>query len=295
MTLRSKHLTPIILAVFVIGIGGTMALNLWTTTTTKEPAKYASGEFAGQANPADIRGSYTFGDIAAAFPVPVEALARAFAVKQGDPATFQCKQLEAIYAGTEGGEIGTDSVRWFVALYAGLPYTAAEGSALPASALEVLAPRLSAERLAEVKAKTVGLAESGPATATTTAAQVPAQAPAAPAAPTAPTAPAPTAKTQAPAAPAAPAPAAAATPTPAAAPATTTHTEETVVGEIKGKTTFGELASWGVPKEAIEAALGMPMGKPGVSVRDYCIEKGIEFSTVRTALQAAVDAALGKR
>jgi pyruvate/2-oxoglutarate dehydrogenase complex dihydrolipoamide acyltransferase (E2) component len=279
----------------VAGIGGTMALNLWKTTATKEPAKFTSGELAGQSNPADIRGSYTFGDIAAAFPVPVDALAQAFGVKEGDPAAFQCKQLETIYAGTEGGEIGTDSVRWFVALYAGLPYTPEDDSLLPAGALEVLAPRLSPERLAEVKAKTVGLAEASPAAATTTV-QVPAQAPAAPAAPKAPSAPAPTTQAQAPAAPTAPASVAAAAPAaPAAAPAATTHTEETVVGEIKGKTTFGELTSWGVSKEAIEAALGMPMGKPGVSVRDYCIEKGVEFSTVRTALQTAVDAALGKR
>jgi hypothetical protein len=270
MTLRSKHLAPIILAVFVAGIGGTIALNLWRTTSSKMPVAFQGGEFAGQANPADIRGSYTFGDISASFPVPVEALARAFGVEStaADPAAFQCKQLEEIYAGSEGGEIGTDSVRWFVALYSGMPYAPAQDTVLPASALEVLVDRLTPEQLAAARARTVGLSQAAPgpafAASAVTAPEAPAVQPQVAAQPTAPE-------------------------------SSTTHTEETVVGEIKGKTTFGELTSWGVSKEAIEAALGMPIGKPGVSVRDFCAENGIEFSTAKTALQELADAALGKR
>jgi hypothetical protein len=75
---------------------------------------------------------------------------------------------------------------------------------------------------------------------------------------------------------------------------TDTHTE-TESGEVKGNTTFGELLSWGVSKEAIEQALGLPIGKAGVTVRDYCIENGIEFSTVKDALQRAADQALGNK
>jgi hypothetical protein len=67
---------------------------------------------------------------------------------------------------------------------------------------------------------------------------------------------------------------------------------ETTEGEVRGKTTFGELLSWGVSKEAIELALGLPIGKPGTAVRDYCAENGIEFSSVRDALQKAADQAL---
>jgi len=280
MILRSKHLAPIIAVAFVAGIGGTMALNVWRTTTSKVPAAYQSGEFAGKVNPADIRGSYTFGDISESFAVTVQALARAFGVeKTANPAAFQVKQLESMAATLTGGQVGTDSVRWFVALYTGVPYTPEEDTLLPAAALDVLSDRLTAEQLAELKLHAAGASGNLPAPETSPTAAAPAAA--APAA-----------------APATTAPAATTPPTaekPASADSTAAHTSETVVGEIRGKTTFGELTSWGVSKEAIEAALGKPMGKPGISVRDYCAENGLEFSTVKTPLQAAVDAALGTR
>jgi len=76
----------------------------------------------------------------------------------------------------------------------------------------------------------------------------------------------------------------------AAAESGDTHTE-TEIAEVKGKTTFGELLSWGVSKETIEQILGRPIGKAGDTVRDYCIENGIEFSSVKDALQAATDQA----
>jgi len=91
-------------------------------------------------------------------------------------------------------------------------------------------------------------------------------------------------------------PAAAAAPdgTAATAEQGNTHTESEA-GQVKGKTTFGELQSWGLGKEEIEKTLGLPVGKAGVTVRDYCIENGIEFSSVKGALQAAVDRLLGKQ
>ena len=112
MTLRSKHIVPIVLAVFILGIGGTMGLNLWQTTSAKIPATYTSGEFAGQYNPGDIRGSYSFGDIEQAYEVPAEALATAFDIGDFEnPAVFRCKELEDLYAGLENGEIGWGSTQ----------------------------------------------------------------------------------------------------------------------------------------------------------------------------------------
>jgi len=58
---------------------------------------------------------------------------------------------------------------------------------------------------------------------------------------------------------------------------------------VRGKTTFAELQDWELTKEEIEQVLGIPMGKPGVTVRDHCIENEIEFSEVKTALQALVE------
>jgi hypothetical protein len=244
MTVRSKHIVPIILAVFVLGIGGTMIFNLWQTTSSKIPATYTSGEFAGQYNPGDIRGSYSFGDIEEAFDVPAEALAKAFGVSDSEnPAAFLCKSLEDLYGEMENGEIGTDSVRWFVALYTGLPYTPKEDTLLPSPAVSALKGRIDQTELEALRDKAVSLS---------TTKQAPASA------------------------------------------AEDSHTEEEA-GQVKGKTTFGELLDWGVSKDEIEQALGLPIGKPGVTARDYCIENGIEFSTVKGALQAAADRAMEKQ
>ena len=109
MTLRSKHVVPIVLAVFILGIGGTMIFNLWQTTSSKVPATYSSGEFAGEYNPADIRGSYSFGDIEEAFAVPVTALAEAFAVVDTEnPAAFLCKSLEELYGEEPPGSVSQE-------------------------------------------------------------------------------------------------------------------------------------------------------------------------------------------
>jgi hypothetical protein len=254
MTLRSKHILPIVLAVFIIGIGGTMILNLWQTTSSKVPATYTTGEFAGEYNPADIRGSYSFGDIEEAFAVPVAALAKAFAVEDTDnPAAFLCKSLEDLYGATENGEVGTDSVRWFVALYTGLPYSPEEDTLLPSPSISVLRERLTEAELETVRAKTVNLSALG--------GSVPDDSQA------------------------------------AESDATSTQVEEThtetETGEVKGNTTFGQLLSWGVSKETIQQILGLPIGNAGVTVRDYCIENDIEFSTVKDALQEAADQAMG--
>ncbi len=283
ISFKPKHLAVIVPLVFAAGIGLTMAFNLWKTESGKVPAAYTSGEFAGTANPADIRGSYTFEDIAEAFPVPLEDLARAFGVTE-NAAAFQVKSLEGAFEGLpDGMEIGTDSVRLFVARYAGLPFEAAATTALPAAAVAVLNAKggLSAEQVADLEARGVGgasaAAESAPAAATTAAA---------PKAATSTTTTAPAGTTAA----------AAAEPASTAAPAasdssTTDHSATAEDRTIKGKTTFKELLDWGVDEADIRKVFGGDMGATGVAVRDYCTEKGIEFSTVKTALQELVDAA----
>lgn len=145
MNIRSKALTIIVFAAFIIGIGGTMIFNVWITESTKVPAKFTEGELAGTANPADIRGSYTFQDIDNAFGVPVKDLAAAFGVT-GDAEKFQIKELETLYGDLEYGDIGTGAVRLFVALYIKVPYEDAhEGTILPESALDILGDRASPE------------------------------------------------------------------------------------------------------------------------------------------------------
>jgi hypothetical protein len=261
MNITSK---PLALIVFVIMFGGialTSMLGLWQTESTKEPATYTEGEFAGQANPADIRGSYTFGDIANSFDVTPEILAQAFQVTSDDPASFAVKSLEGMYLDS-GYEIGTNSVRLFVAYYLGLPFdTTGQEIYLPKPATDILLGKatLTPEQTAYLETYTVDAKPAAPA-------------------------PAPDAATT-PGADAAPA----VVPTPAAAttPAAGEPTSEEYV--IKGKTIFGDLILWGVPKETIEQLIGAPMPDPAMKVKDYATAKGLDFETLKVQLQAEVD------
>lgn len=254
MKIRIVQLAIAVPAIFVVGIGASMAFNLWNTESTKEPAKYTSGEFAGVANPADIRGSYTFGDIEKAFGIPVETLGLAFGVSadaagSSGLAAYQVKNFEAIYEGlSETLEVGTDSVRWFVALYKGLPYEPAEATTgLPNTAIPVLREAgVASGRLDAARAKVVEL--SGLANA----------------------------------------PAAAGTGE-AAGTGTGSGGEETRA--IVGKTTFGQVEDWGVSRAKIAGVLGMEPGPSNAVIRDWLSEKGLEFSEYKIKLQALVDAA----
>ena len=248
MTLTSKPLAVIVLIMLFGGIAFSSAMGWWATTSSKQPVTFAEGEFAGQANPADIRGSYTFGDIANSFDVTPEILAQAFGVTEGDPASFAVKELETIYADS-GYEIGTTSVRLFVAYYAGLPFdTTGQEIYMPQSATELLLAKgnLTAEQIAYIEQYTVTLGESAPVTE--------------------------------------PEPAVEATPAPVETSSTTS--EENMV---KGKTTFGELITWGVPQEVIEGLVGAPMPDSAMTVKDYASANGLNFETLRPALQAEVD------
>ena len=238
MKLKSRHVAPLVLVVFVLGIGGTMAFNLWRTGTNKIPAKLSTGEHKGEYNPADIRGSYTFSDISEIFKIPLEDLSKAFGLEGVDDlAEFQCKELKELHPEPEEGEIGTDSAKLFVSLYTGLPHTTEETTRLPAPALSVLSERLSQEELREVEKITISLSGFEPQSSKET-------------------------------------------------PEHASDQDRAV----RGSTTFAELQDWKLAKEEIEQVLGIPMGKPGLTVRDHCTANGIEFGEVKTALQALVDA-----
>lgn len=58
---------------------------------------------------------------------------------------------------------------------------------------------------------------------------------------------------------------------------------------ITGKTTFQELLDWGVSKEAIQKAIDGDMPQASAIIKDYVTGKGLEFSPIKTALQAEVD------
>lgn len=241
MMLTSKPLAVMLFVILFGGISFSSAMGWWATESTKEPAKFAEGEFAGLANPADIRGSYTFGDIANSFDVTPEILAQAFGITATDPAAFSVKELESLYLDS-GVEIGTNSVRLFVAFYTGLPFdVSAEEIVLPRAAADILLSKsnLTPEQVLYLETHTAALGEPIPVVES--------------------------------------------------AVETTSDTSEESEYFIKGKTTFGDLITWGVPKGMIETIIGATMPDPAMKVKDYASANGLDFETIKIALQAEVD------
>jgi hypothetical protein len=148
--IKSGALGIVVLAVILGGVGITMMFNLWQTESSKVPVTFQEGEFTGQYNPADIRGSYSFGDISELFAIPMADLVTAFSLEDvADPADYQLKDVEADFFLTDG-MVGVASVRTFVSLYTGLPYWLDETIYLPDAAVAVLRDRavLTAEQAA---------------------------------------------------------------------------------------------------------------------------------------------------
>ena len=242
MTITSKPLAVIVLVIMFGGIAFSSAMGWWVTESTKQPVTFTEGDFAGQANPADIRGSYTFGDIAKSFDVTPEVLAQAFGVTEGDPAAFAVKELEVISLDS-GYEIGTVSVRLFVAYYTGLPFdTTGQEIYLPQPATDILLAKgnLTSEQIAYLEKYKVTLSASAPVAESTLVVVA----------------------------------------------TSSTVSEENIV---KGKTTFGELLAWGVSQEIIESIIGAPLPDLAMTMKDYASANGLNFETLKPALQAEVD------
>ena len=257
MTLTSKPLAFLVFLIMFGGIGLSSALGWWETESTKEPAKFTEGEFAGQANPADIRGSYTFGDIANSFNIMPEILAQAFQTATDDPSSFAVKELESMYLDS-GYEVGTNSVRLFVAYYLGLPFdTTGQDIYLPKPAVNILANHvtLTSDQLTYIQSHTADVKPASLADVESDSAQS----------------------------------------TESASGIESTHSESDASSSssedyvIKGKTIFGDLIRWGISEETIEQIIGAPMPDPAMKVKDFATANGLSFETIKTQLQVEVD------
>lgn len=259
MKLNSYTLAAVIFVLLFGGISFTGAMNWWQTESAKVPVTYSEGEAAGQYNPADIRGSYTFGEVSELFQVPLADLQAAFRLPAGaDPAAYPLKSLEAQFAGLPV-EMGTGAVRLFVAFYKGLPYdlSAAEDTYLFPEAAEVLraSGQMRPEQAQYLETHTVVGAAPGPVDE-----QQPAQE---------------TASTPAP---------------PGADQLESVPTEHTPPErKVTGKTTFQDLLDWGLTQAAIEQVLGEAMPNPQTAIKDYSTAKGQPFSELKDRLQAELE------
>jgi len=178
--------------------------------------------------------------------VTPEVLAQAFGINVADSVSFEVKELETVY-GDRGYEIGTTSVRLFVAWYTGLPFdTAGQEIYLPQAATDVLLAEgnLTTEQIAYLEEHTVTatkLLPAEPPVVETTATAV------------------------------------------------ENSPETTEDFTIKGKTTFGELITWGVPQANLEQLIGGPMPDPATTLKDYAAANDLNFETLKPSLQAEVD------
>jgi hypothetical protein len=258
-----------VVTVFFGGILLSIALGEWTTISTKEPLKFTEGDAAGEYNPADIRGSYTFGDISELFDIPLDDLAVAFRVTDPDVAAVSVKTLEEKFVDL-GVDLGTSSVRLFVALYKGLPFDlSGEDTYLLAEATELLKLKasLSPEQLAYLESHTVD-ETTGLATPAIQSATQPIEI-----APESTSALTPTGGASNPGG-------GTGTPDPE-------HTPE--ANKVGGKTTFQNLLDWGVKQGDIEKAIGQPLPSVNLLIKDWATAQGLSFSTLKDQLQALVD------
>ena len=242
MKMRSYTLAVLIVVIIFGGIMLTSALGWWNTESTKSPQRFDSGAAAGEYDPADIRGSYTFGEISDLFAIPLEDLAAAFRLPADiDAASFTVKDLEAIVTGLPV-EVGTSSVRMFTAFYNGLPYdlAAAEDTYLFPEAAEILTARNSMlTEQAEYLLTHIATADLVP-------------------------------------------------PTPDETASVTAESAESE-RKVSGSTTFQNLLDWGLTQEIIESVIGESMPAGGTLIKDFATQNGMEFSTVKNALQLEVD------
>ncbi len=276
MKIRSSVMALIIFLVVFGGIGAAMALGVWATTSDKQPAKYKDGAFAGQANPADIRGSYTFADISSSFGIEASALLKAFAIPADTaPAAIKSKDLESRYPDTG---IGNESMQIFVALYLNLPIDL-DDAMLPDAAIPVITaanPKLTAEQKAWLESHTIATGQNaaassaaGSATGSTTpAASAPVSAASTGTASSASTGTVSSAQ--------------------ASEPATTAKPTSETEPLVNGSATFQQLLDAGITRTQIEQVIGAPMPPTNQTVKDYCTSKGLTFSTVKNALNALV-------
>ncbi|NCA79965.1 MAG: hypothetical protein EOM76_07260 [Sphingobacteriia bacterium] len=144
------------ICIVITGIILTSALGLWATQSTKVPQKFQEEKLSEQYNPADIRGSYTFSEISNLFHIPLEDLAAAFMVEKSKAAEFKCKELEGTFT-QAAGEIGTDSMRMFVAFYLGLPYDLASDTYLTQVGAQILKEKsnITSEQLSYLENHTI--------------------------------------------------------------------------------------------------------------------------------------------
>ena len=261
MKLKNSHIGVLIVLILIGGIYVAKGFDLWATVSEKIPLKLSEGVGAGTYDPFDIRGSYTFEEIARLFEIDIALLAEAFQLGDADAANArQSKDLEALYGELPGDvEIGNESVQVFVAIMKELDIDEADAY-LPTSAVQVLLrvnPQRSDEIMAYLESHQVDVTVNSESTATVSEGS-------------------------------------SETATEGNVASTYKESVENASeGEnelrVNGNTTFSQVLDFGITKEQIETILDAKMPPENQSVKSYCTDNGLSFSTVKDALNALID------
>lgn len=154
--ISSKVVVFATLFLMVSGIFASQSLGYWETESNKIPVLNNAGQY----DPGDIRGSYTFGDVENIFDIRSKELADAFSLQANDPAKINVKDLESIFEDVEV-EVGTSSVRYLVSLYTGIESKLAEPVPLPKTAVDLLfkKDRITKEKYIELNAEAIEISQ----------------------------------------------------------------------------------------------------------------------------------------
>lgn len=149
------------LIIGIMGIYWAMGSGIWDSgENEKIPAKFEGvAGLEDQYRADDIRGSYTFGEISQLYNVPINVLAEAFQIEENKAAGFKMKDLSTVFP-EEETEIGTGSVKLFVAFYLGQPYDLGDSSTLiTANGASIIRAngKASAEQLAYLDTHILGM------------------------------------------------------------------------------------------------------------------------------------------
>jgi len=141
MKIKPWIMAALIMVILFGGIGVARLTGLWNTSFNGGRGN-GSGQrepiVPGAYEPADIRGSFTFADVATAFDIDAKVLLNSFGLPEStDPTTIKNKDIETLYKAS-GYEVGNGSVKIFVALYKNLPLTIDYSSYLPRPAVEAI-------------------------------------------------------------------------------------------------------------------------------------------------------------
>jgi hypothetical protein len=129
MKVKPQIVIAIVLVILAAGVGYAAFSGAWTTNSS-------NGDGTGGGN--GIRGSITFAEISSEYGIPEEDMLAAFGLEGSDADTITPGSLTEIYPDQE---IGTGSVRLFVALYLGEEYDLTGDANLLDAGVQMLADR----------------------------------------------------------------------------------------------------------------------------------------------------------